>query len=215
MILQNIVERLKAYTTAASSLGLDLYFRVETRGTVSVETLGTPAEFSDRYAPVAWFGLPPILRQFNIGANDVFVDLGCGKGRALFVAARFPFARVIGVELAESLAVAARRNCESFLRRRNVPCREIQIVHVDAAEFEIPADATVVFLFNPFRDVPLDRVLQNLRASVFMNPRTLRIIYHDPVFHKKVLAALADLVSRAVVRDDYVVYELQGPETTP
>ncbi len=212
MILQSVVQQLKKYVTSASSLGLDLYFRVETRGTISVEALGTPPEFSDMYAPVAWFGLPPILKRFNVGAGDVFLDLGCGKGRALFIAARFPFGRVIGVELAESLAITARRNCASFLRRRRVSCAEIQIVHADAAEFEIPSDVTVVFMSNPFHDVPLDRVLENLRGSLYLNPRRLRIIYNSPVFHNRVLAALADLVAQTEVRSDYVIYELRCPE---
>ena len=211
MILQGMhgmFERLKQITALASGIGLDLYFRVETRGTVSVETLGTPPEFSDSYSPVEWFSLPPVLKRFGIGPDDVFLDLGCGKGRALFIAACFPFAKVIGVELAESLAIAARRNCESFLRRRHVRCHDIEIIHADAAEYDIAPEVTVVFLSNPFRDVPFDRVLQNIRATVCLNPRTLRVVYHLPVFHRQVLAGLSDLVQVVIEKPDYVVYEL-------
>ena len=42
--------------------------------------------------------------------GDVFVDFGCGKGRVLFLAARYRFARIIGVELSERMAEQARRN---------------------------------------------------------------------------------------------------------
>ena len=78
--MQGMFERLKQVTILASGIGLDLYFRVETRGTVSVETLGTPPEFSDSYSPVEWFSLPPVLKRFKIGSGDVFLDLGSNVG---------------------------------------------------------------------------------------------------------------------------------------
>src|SRR5215813_5887764 len=39
-----------------------------------------------------------------------FLDLGCGKGRAILVAAEYPFRAVIGVEFAVKLHEAAARN---------------------------------------------------------------------------------------------------------
>jgi cyclopropane fatty-acyl-phospholipid synthase-like methyltransferase len=40
----------------------------------------------------------------------VFVDIGCGKGKPLLIAARFPYVvRAMGVELSEALCQAARR----------------------------------------------------------------------------------------------------------
>lgn len=40
----------------------------------------------------------------------MFLDLGSGKGRMVLSAARFPFRRIIGVELSNDLTAIARRN---------------------------------------------------------------------------------------------------------
>jgi hypothetical protein len=51
-------------------------------------------------------------------------------------ATRYPFARVIGVEMSESLNRAVHQNIES--NRHRLACQDIQIVQIDAAEFEVP-----------------------------------------------------------------------------
>ena len=59
--------------------------------------------------------LPPRWRR-----HDVFLDLGAGKGRMLLAASRYPFRRVIGVELSDRLAAIARSNVAAFrLRARS------------------------------------------------------------------------------------------------
>jgi len=52
--------------------------------------------------------LPPERKDF------VFVDLGCGKGKPLLVASRFPFKRIVGVDISESAVAIARSNIEIF-----------------------------------------------------------------------------------------------------
>src|SRR5689334_21283292 len=57
------------------------------------------------------------LRALRPGPADVFVDLGAGKGRALLMAGRLPYRRVVGIELDPELAQCARRNVEQARRR--------------------------------------------------------------------------------------------------
>ncbi len=56
---------------------------------------------------------PSIMRRALSALGPVerydFLDLGCGKGRALIVAAEFPFRAITGVELSPALAAIARR----------------------------------------------------------------------------------------------------------
>jgi len=51
-----------------------------------------------------------MFRRLQMHSDDVFVDLGCGKGSALLLAGEHPINRVIGVELGDHLAEQARRN---------------------------------------------------------------------------------------------------------
>ena len=73
---------------------------------------GTGVAASDRVYYVPPTGSRCIGRSHGeVDSDDVFIDLGSGKGRmVLAAAARYPFKRVIGVELAEQLHEVARAN---------------------------------------------------------------------------------------------------------
>ncbi len=116
------------------------------------------------------------------GEQDVLLDYGCGLGRAVIVAATYPFARVIGVELSEELSRRARENLRRAKRR--LRCPRVQIVTADAACYEVPPEVNAVFLFNPFTGPVLQAVIQRLHHSWQRRPRVLRLVYlypaHEP-----------------------------------
>jgi Methyltransferase domain len=135
------------------------------------------------YTPLPWRALPRILPP--VSADDVFVDIGVGKGRVLCQAARYPFARCIGVELSDELAEIARANVETMRRRR---ARSVEVVTADGTEWPIPDDVTMVFLNNPFVGESFARAAQNLVASLDRRPRRLQVIYVNPWEHEQLLA---------------------------
>jgi SAM-dependent methyltransferase len=136
------------------------------------------------YQPSGWRYLRRALRRRDVGPDDVFLDLGSGKGRVLCVAARYPFARVIGVEIAADLNAVARANLDRVRRR----CRDVELVTADAVEYEIPDDVTVVYLYHPFVGDTFRRVMGNLVASLDRAPRELRLIYALPTLAAEVEA---------------------------
>ena len=117
----------------------------------------------------------------------VLVDLGCGKGRVLMVAAEFPFSQIVGVEIATELAQIARENVRSF-RASQKACREIVILQGDARTYEFPLQPLVVFLFNPFGPQTLKCVCRNLKASLQRAPRPAYMIYVNPLHQKAIRA---------------------------
>ena len=110
--------------------------------------------------------------------DDVCVDFGSGLGRALLVAAEFPFARVIGVELSEQMNDVARRNVER--NRGRFRARSVEIVTADALGYEIPDDLSVAYMYCPFYGAVFEGVLEGLLASVDRRPRPLRLVYNYP-----------------------------------
>ena len=71
--------------------------------------------------------------------NSAFVDFGSGKGRAILVASRLPFRKVIGVEYSEPLTKIAQENISIF-RKHHTIC-DIEAVWADAAwTFPFPPD---------------------------------------------------------------------------
>jgi SAM-dependent methyltransferase len=155
--------------------GVDRWLEVDTTEEVDLETLGLASPERVNYQPSGWLTLRRVLRPAEVGPADVFLDLGAGKGRVVLLAARYPFARVIGVELSESLAAVARRNVATIGVRPR--CGPIEIVTADAVDFEIPDDVSVVYMNNAFRGSTFDAVIGNLLESVDRKPRRVRLIY--------------------------------------
>ncbi len=115
-----------------------------------------------------------IARSFINPENEVFYDIGCGKGRILCVMAQKPFKRVVGIDLFEGLCEDARANA-GRLRGRKAP---ITIRCEDAAKADI-SDGTVYFMFNPFGPATMQDVLENMRQSLVTRPRQITIIYYN------------------------------------
>lgn len=111
-----------------------------------------------------------------------FFDIGSGKGRALLLAAEYPFRRVVGIELLPELNSVAEENIRKLCAKQ--ACREVQSLCGDATEFIFPAEPIVVFLFNPLPEARLKELVGNLEASLRQNPRPAYLIYANPVFEE-------------------------------
>lgn len=119
------------------------------------------------------------LRGRAIGPGDVLLDVGSGKGRVVLEAARrYPFGRVIGVEISEALNEIARANLA--LAGERLRCREVEVITADASEWEVPDEVNYVYLFNPFEGAAFEALLGNLLASLERRPRPLTLIYGYP-----------------------------------
>jgi SAM-dependent methyltransferase len=119
------------------------------------------------------------MRQFvRPGKADVFLDYGSGLGRVLLMAATYPFRRVIGVEQSELLNDTAEGTIASV--RENLKCKDIVLMRADASEYELPADVSVLYFFNPFSGETLSKVCEQIKASLRRAPRAVKIVYYSP-----------------------------------
>ncbi len=100
-------------------------------------------------------------------------------------AARYPFARVVGLELAEPLHRIAESNVAHTRMRRR--CNGIDLVCGDILEYRIPDDITVVFMNNPFRGSVFAAAVGELIATYDRRPRGIRLIYYNPVEHETLI----------------------------
>jgi hypothetical protein len=93
---------------------------------------------------------------------------------------------VIGVEISPVLAEVARTNLAA--RRHQHRCRNVEIVVADAADYSVPDDLTIGYLFHPVANETLDAVLRNIIDSIDRRPRRVRLIYVYPLQSSRVLA---------------------------
>ena len=138
------------------------------------------------YESIQYLPLRRAIAALRPGPEDVFADLGSGKGSALVVAGRFAIKRTIGVELQDDLTVAARRNVSRA--RPRMRCGEFELVSADVLEWPVPDDLSIVFMYCPFRGELFSQAMGRLIASYDRNPRPLHILYAYPWEHNRLLA---------------------------
>ena len=110
--------------------------------------------------------------------QTVFLDVGAGKGRALLLASQYPFLRVEGVELNETLANIAKANIALWAEDPTANAlAPIELHHADATHHPIPAAPTLAFLFHPFELPILRRFLRHIEHSRTTHPAPLDLIY--------------------------------------
>lgn len=127
------------------------------------------------YYPTPYDSIQKILDYLKLGKEDVFVDLGSGKGRVILLAAARNLKKVIGVELDKHTIDVCKKNLEVF-RFKNTP---LEIINADVANF-IPSEGSVFFMYHPFGYNTLVKVLNNIKESLTAHPRKIRIVYYLP-----------------------------------
>jgi SAM-dependent methyltransferase len=152
--------------------------------------------------------LEALSQQSCVDFRDfVFIDLGSGKGRTLLMASDYPFRRIVGVELLPALHLAAQENLSKY-RSESQKCFALESICADACEFAFPLEPMVLYLFNPFPESGLRRVIANLEQSMQAHPRAVCVLYHNPLL-EHVVSESAGL-RRLYGTHQYAVYGTAG-----
>jgi len=160
----------------------DRRFGITTSDDEVARELGRPSDDDYRFGfrAISYPGIDRLMRKLEPSQTEALLDMGSGAGRAICVAAQYPFARVIGIEIDEKLCALAERNA---CRLRRYAVRP-EIVRADAAKYRIPDDITVVFLYNPFKGEVLKTALTRVLESYDRAPRRLKLAYANPREHE-------------------------------
>lgn len=123
---------------------------------------------AEKYSPTHSRVLRHILRHLDVDyPSTTFVDIGCGKGRAVLLATQFPFRKVVGVELSPVTSTIARKNLEVFVAGSEAKCADVEILNRSALEYVLPNDSDVAFyLFHPFNSEILERFVEHVADQV-------------------------------------------------
>lgn len=176
----------------AQQRAFDILLGVSTRGVSSTEA--SALENCNYYQDCQWLSVRGALKKLGPGESDVFIDLGSGKGKALLIAGRLPYKRVIGVELDKDLSRWAAKNIERA--RPRLRAGKVESLNVNILEWAIPDDTSVVFLYNSFVGELFKTVMSRIFDSHDGNPRPLHIVYEYPWEHDWLMST-----GRVVVKD--------------
>ena len=135
---------------------------------------------SSPYEAVSYYMLEKLLFTLQKkSAESSIVDLGCGKGRVMVVAAHLGFKRITGIDFAKELCAEAIRNMETAQHR--VPGIEWQVIYANVLDYSIKPDDSVFFMFNPFVEETLNLFLDGLEKSCKLAPRITWFLYASPI----------------------------------
>ncbi|MEJ2619020.1 MAG: class I SAM-dependent methyltransferase [Candidatus Thiodiazotropha sp.] len=158
---------------------------LDTTLVVNLSDVNEEDEERSNYIPSGWATLKRLTDVRPLTSDDVFLDIGSGKGRVVILTATYPVKRVIGVELSSVLHEIAQQNVSRV--ENYLACQDVQLVCSDATQFQIPDDVTVIYLFNPFVGEPFLRVIDNIGESLDRRKRAIWIFYTNPVMHDSVI----------------------------
>lgn len=164
----------------------DVDYAVDTSGLIWGEALQQPSRDGAAYWATGYYGISPSAFTAALGRLQLdwsrfsFVDVGCGKGRAMLLALRFPFKQVIGVELSSALASTAERNLQVFQAPWRLPQVTTEVRRGDATTFLFPAGPLLVFLYHPFAAPVMRRFLDHMSQSFPDRKREVYLLYANP-----------------------------------
>jgi SAM-dependent methyltransferase len=169
----------------------DFRHGTETGGRFLADKLDLSSQDKSRttgYEATSPYLFTTIMKQLPISHEEfVFIDIGSGKGRVLFLASRYPFRRIIGVEFSEKLHATAEDNLARYLSRHQ-KCTEIDLVYADVSEYALPDINMVLYLFNPFDQITMNKVMENVRKIAADAKRKIYLIYcnnkHSSIIEK-------------------------------
>lgn len=163
----------------------DSTYGTDTAKTVGIWALDIPRcklEHAHRYETIDPEQIASDIEVIPIShQNFVFIDFGCGKGRALMQASRLPFKEIIGVELSATLSAVANRNLALF-HDESQKCHKIRSVCMDVIDFPLPEENILLYLFNPFDGQVMEGVVAKMEDFVRRTSRSVYVLYHHPAY---------------------------------
>lgn len=182
------VKRIGSKQHDTSKDELDKRYGTNTDGIREVGTLNQTVgevRHATRYEPSSALTVHQEIDGLGIVADRFsFIDFGSGKGRALLVAAEFPFRDVIGIEFSGELHEIARANLEKLPAALRVGGR-VRSLHANVLDAELPAENLVCYFYNPFGEPVVNQVAKRLIEHIKKGYRVI-VIYvearHGKVF---------------------------------
>lgn len=158
----------------------DKRYRVDTSGKLILSDLEIDSKNlpdATWYEPIPTLRFKHLMHKLSINFDDfIFIDIGSGKGRALFLASEYTFKKIIGIEFSRDIHDVALRNINNYKNPKR-RCYQIESVCMDALDFVFPPVPSVIFFYSPFQASVFTKVINNIKKSIKEFPRSIYLLY--------------------------------------
>jgi SAM-dependent methyltransferase len=142
---------------------------------------GNQLKHGTEYMPVSYFTIEEMLsRLSNENKTGIFLDIGCGKGRALCVAAHYGFTKLKGIDFAKEMVDVSELNLKKT--KDLFPDLNYELSWADVSGLAIDKDVSTIFLFNPFNQKVMELVIEKINDSLKKHPRPIYVLYASPQY---------------------------------
>jgi SAM-dependent methyltransferase len=172
-----------AFTIIAQEIKGEKKYDIDTTGADELKSLskkGVDTSHATMYMPISYLLIENIFTRIPLSSKSHFLDIGCGKGRAMCVAAHNGFNNITGVDFSKDLCEDALANLQRT--KEKFSSLKYSVITKDAMNFEIPAEVDCIFLFNPFDVVIMGAVVSNIMESAHEHPREIVVAYANPLY---------------------------------
>ncbi|MCX5680836.1 MAG: hypothetical protein NT079_00865 [Candidatus Omnitrophica bacterium] len=111
-----------------------------------------------QYERMSFVTMMKLLKELNLSKTDVFYDLGAGYGDVVFYTALVTdVGKAVGIELVPERAATAEK------KRMKMGLENVKILSGNASDETLTLeDGNIFFMFNPFNEKTLQKVIQKL-----------------------------------------------------
>ena len=156
---------------SADTIGID-----ELEDSVSAEDL----EHASIYQPINYYTAETLFNQVSQEQlQHGFLDAGCGKGRAIAMAAYYGYKEIHGFDFSPKLMAAAQKT--TLQLQAKYTNTNFIITEADARFYKIPDTVNTIFLFNPFDAFVMEDFINAIKESVEKKSRIITVLYANPV----------------------------------
>ncbi len=135
-------------------------------------------QHSRAYQPTRVRDMRKLLSSVDLPTDGVFVDLGCGKGKILLLAASHGFRRVVGVEISPRLCEIANENIRRYRAKVGADL-DIEVLLANVLDYAVGPEDSVFYFFRPFDLSIMESVLSKIVASVRSHQREAWLIFSN------------------------------------
>ncbi len=153
-----------AYFDHQLNIQTEIYYESYSRGAIH------------RYEPTDYIHLEKLFQKIKplITVDDVFVDIGSGMHRVPIFAAHQLQVQTKGIEINKQLYMHALKNIQAYSKHHRC---HIEAINCDILDYNIKAQDSIFFLFNPFSVHIFKKFIDSL-LSIKDSQRKLLILYY-------------------------------------
>lgn len=119
------------------------------------------------------YPIDDVFSVLNISSEDCIVDLGCGKGYAIYLLSKYNFKKIDGVEKNTPLSNIARNNMSVLF-----PCsKRIHIYNQDVNEWQEFSKYNFFYMCNPFGKDTTYMTAHKIKESAEKNKHRVTVVY--------------------------------------